>query len=403
MQGDFPNIRHMRILLETARTGSVSKAAVLCHLSQPAATQAISRLEADIGAELLVRKRKRAALTVCGRIFAERAAKALSHLKDGAQAVLRESKKKTPRRQQFEQYVTASQLRILIAIANAGSFSVAANFLGLSQPTVHRTARSLEALIGVPLFIARSSGVRLTPSAEAFVFGAKLAQSEIRQCVEEISRELGQERGTFVLGSLPLARTTVVPKAIHAMVSTVNGFQVQVIEGRYAELLRSLREGNLDCLIGALRNPAPAEDIEQELLFRDALAIVAHPNHSLAGRTHLSLDETLDFPWIAPPKETPAGQYLFETLRIQDLPQTPVRVVSSSMAILRGVLAEGPYLSVVSRHQINVDAALGVIATLDVPLEGHIRDIGLTYRRGWQPTESQSKFINFLRKYGTIG
>jgi len=73
------------------------------------------------------------------------------------------------------------------------------------------------------------------------------------------------------------------------------------------------------------------------------------------------------------------------------------------MAILRGVLAEGPYLSVVSRHQINVDAALGVIATLDVPLEGHIRDIGLTYRRGWQPTESQSKFINFLRKYGTIG
>lgn len=403
MQGGFPNIRHMSIFLETARTGSVSEAAELCHLSQPAATQAITRLELDVGAELLVRRRQRAALTNCGRLFAQRATKALSHLSDGAQAALREGRTKTPRRRPIELSVTASQLRNLIAIANAGSFSVAAKSLGLSQPTVHRTARSLEAVVGVPFFIARTSGVRLTPSAEAFVLGVKLAQSEIRQSLEEIGRELGDERGTFVLGSLPLARTSIVPKAIHAMVSSVDGFQVRVVEGRYAELLRSLREGDLDCLIGALRYPAPAEDIDQEFLFQDALAIVAHPDHPLAGRALRSLEDALSYSWIAPPKETPAGQYLFETLRIQDRPKTPVRVVSSSMAILRGVLAEGPYLSVVSRHQIKVDEALGAITTLDIPLEGHMRDIGLTYRTGWQPTETQSKFIEFLRSFATLG
>ena len=403
MQGGFPNIRHMRVFLETARTGSVSEAAERCHMSQPAATQAITKLEAEFGTELLMRRRQKAALTTCGRLFAERATKALSHLKSGARAALRESEMKTPRETGFEFSVTASQLRNLIAIANAGSFSVAANMLGLSQPTVHRTARSLEAVAGVPLFVARPSGVRMTPSAEAFVHGAKLAQSKIRQSIEELSRELGRETGTFVLGSLPLARTTIVPKAIHALVSDVDGFQVRVVEGRYAELLRSLREGDLDCLIGALRTPAPAEDIYQELLFQDALAIIAHPDHPLANRARLSLDETLEYPWIAPPKETPAGQYLFETLRIQDWPTTPVRVVSSSMAVLRGVLAEGPYLSIVSRHQIHVDKALGAIATLDIPLQGHIRDIGLTYRRGWQPTESQSKFIGFLRKFGALG
>ena len=403
MQGGFPNIRHMRVFLETARTGSVSTAAELCHLSQPAATQALARLEADVGASLLVRRRQKAALTTCGRLFAERASTALLHLKSGAQAALRESGKKATQNAGFELSVTASQLRNLIAIANAGSFSVAANTLGLSQPTVHRTARSLEAVAGVSFFIARPSGVRLTPSAEAFVLGAKLAQSEIRQSVEEIGRELGQERGTFVLGSLPLARTAIVPKAIHALVSSVEGFQVRVVDGRYAELLRSLREGDLDCLIGALRHPAPAEDILQELLFEDALAIVAHPDHPLAGRPLGSLDETLEYPWIAPPKETPAGQYLFETLRIQDWPKTPVRVVSSSMAVLRGVLAEGPYLSVVSEHQISVDEVLGAVTKLDVPLKGHTRDIGLTYRRGWQPTETQSRFIEFLRKFGTLG
>jgi DNA-binding transcriptional LysR family regulator len=399
MQGGFPNIRHIRVFLETARTGSVSEAAERCHLSQPAATQAIARLEADLGTPLLIRKRKRSVVTPCGAIVEHRAAKALQHLREGVQSAQREAGGKTRRKQSFDVSVTASQLRNLIAIADAGSFTVAAHSLGLSQPTVHRTARSLEAVAGIPFFTARSSGVRLTPAAEAFVRGAKLAKAEIRQTLEEISREIGQEQGTFVLGSLPLARTSIAPKAIHAMVSQVEGFQVRVVEGRYDELLRSLREGDIDCLIGALRSPAPAEDIVQDFLFRDALAIVAHPDHPLAKRRGLMLSDLLDFPWIAPPKQTPAGQYLFETLRLQDREQTPVKVVSSSMAILRGVLAEGPYLSVVSRHQINVDETLGAIAALDVSLSGHLRDIGLTYRHDWIPTETQAQFIEHLRHF----
>ena len=402
MQSGFLNIRHMRVFVETARTGSVSTAADLCHLSQPAATQAISSLEANFGTALLIRKRQGSTLTTCGTLVERRTRAALKHLRDGAKNALREAGKKAVRRQNFELSVTASQLRNLIAIANAGSFTVAARSLGLSQPTVHRTARNLEAVAGMPFFTARPSGVRLTAAADAFMRGAKLAQSELKQAVEDISRETGEECGTFVLGSLPLARTVIVPKAIHAMVSTVEGFQVRVVEGRYAELLRSLREGDIDCLIGALRHPIPADDIEQELLFQDALAIVAHPSHPLVDQRMITLGDTVEFPWIAPPKETPAGQYLFDTLQIHKRAETPVRVVSSSMAVLRGVLAEGPYVSIVSQHQINLDEALGTIAVLDVPLSGHVRDIGLTYRRNWTPTETQSLFIEYLRDFSQL-
>jgi len=402
MQSGFLNIRHMRVFVETARTGSVSTAADLCHLSQPAATQAISSLEANFGTALLIRKRQGSTLTTCGTLVERRTRAALKHLRDGAKNALREAGNKAVRRQNFELSVTASQLRNLIAIANTGSFTVAARSLGLSQPTVHRTARNLEAVAGMPFFTARPSGVRLTAAADAFMRGAKLAQSELKQAVEDISRETGEECGTFVLGSLPLARTAIVPKAIHAMVSTVEGFQVRVVEGRYAELLRSLREGDIDCLIGALRHPIPADDIEQELLFQDALAIVAHPSHPLVDQRMITLGDTVEFPWIAPPKETPAGQYLFDTLQIHKRAETPVRVVSSSMAVLRGVLAEGPYVSIVSQHQIKLDEALGTIAVLDVPLSGHVRDIGLTYRRDWTPTETQSLFIEYLRDFSKL-
>jgi len=402
MQENFPNIRHMRVFLETAQTGSVSVAAQRCHLSQPATTQALTRLEAVIGTPLLVRKRQQAVLTVCGAAFAYRARRALEHLRSAARAALREAGEKPGRGGTFDPKITAAQLRSLIAIANTGSFTIAAKELGVSQPTVHRSAKNLEALSGVPFFTAHHSGVRLTPAAETLAIGAKLAQGEIRLGLEEISRELGQEKATFVLGSLPLARTSIVPKAIHKMVTRAPGIQMRVVGGRYGELLRSLREGDLDCLIGALRHPAPVEDIRQEKLFDDALAIVAHPRHPLAGRENLTLSDTLRYPWIAPPKATPAGQYLFETLKIHQMPETPVRVVASSLAILRGVLSEGDYVSVVSRHQISVDEELGAITVLDIELAGHIRDIGLTYRQDWKPTGTQACFIEYLREFSRV-
>ena len=402
MRNGFPNIRHVRVFIEVARTGSVSEAAARCHLSQPAATQALSRLEADLGAQLLNRRQQPFSLTPCGTVFESRAIAALHHLRGGARAAWRVAGMPGRRGARFDHAVTAAQLRNLIAIANTGSFTVAARELGLSQPTVHRTARSLEAMSGLPLFTVRATGVTLTPAAEAIVLGAKLAQSEIRQGAEEISRELGSDRGTFVLGSLPLARTSIVPKAIHALVSRTEDVQVRVVDGRYGELLRSLREGDIDCLIGALRFPSPADDVKQVLLFRDALAIVAHPDHPLAGRRGLTLEDALAFPWIAPPRATPAGQYLFETLRLQERNRTPVRAISSSLITLRGLLSEGPYISIVSHHQISVDESLGMIAALDIPLDGHIRDIGLTYRRDWRPTETQAQFIHFLQEYSAM-
>lgn len=395
----LPNIKHMRVFLEAVRFGSISEAAHRCHLSQPAATQALARLEEEVGATLVNRDRRNFGATECGGLFQRRVITALAHLRTGARYLRSASAKPTRRTGELENLMTAAQLRTLIAVANTGSFTLAARQLGLSQPTIHRSARGLEELAKTTLFHARSSGVALTSVASAFAQEVKLAQAEIRQGIEEIMHILGSGEGSFVLGSLPLARTMIVPKAVNAMVKENTPIQIRVVDGRYMELLRSLREGDLDCMIGALRFPPPSDDIVQEVLFQDGLVIVAHPSHPLAGRRNIPLEDTLSYPWIAPPKETPAGQYLFETLGIERREKTPVRVVSSSMAVLRGVLTEGPYISVVSRHQVSIEERQGLITPLDVSLKGQFRDIGLTYRKGWRPTSSQAKFIEFLQEF----
>ena len=398
MRTDLPNIRHLRVLHEAVETGSVTAAAERCQLSQPAATQAIARLEDAFATPLLRRTSRGIEPTAAGRLLAARIGPALEHLRVGAQAATR-ADVSAPRkvRQSFDRHVTAAQLKALVAIAGSGSFTMAAQALGVSQPTVHRTARTLEALAGTAFFRATASGVELTPAAQFFALGVKLAQAEIRQATEEIGAMRGDDRGTFNLGMLPLARTSLVARAADALISATRGVQIRVTDGRYAHLLKSLREGELDCLIGALRRPAPADDVTEEFLFEDELAIVVHPRHPLAGRAAVDLEETLAFPWIAPPRDTPPGTYLFETLRIHERRTTPVRLVYSAPALMQEVLATGNYISIVSRRRRGTEPT-GLVA-LPIALLDNTRAYGLTWRTGWRPTETQRRFIDYMRAY----
>jgi DNA-binding transcriptional LysR family regulator len=61
------------------------------------------------------------------------------------------------------------------------------------------------------------------------------------------------------------------------------------------------------------------------------------------------------------------------------------------------MLAEGPYVSIISRHQIGPEMEQGHMVPLPIPLDRHKRSIGLTYRTTWRPTATQARFLDLLR------
>lgn len=401
----LPNLRHMRLFCIARQHQSISVAAERMLITQPAASQAVAKLERDLGVQLLVRGSKGLSVSPEGKVFADRADRALRLLSRGVQSAAT-SAGSDARVRQIEGALTSAMLRALIAVATHGSYTVAARALDLAQPTVYRTAKALEQACGFELFRSAPGGIDLTGPGQLLTRAAKLAQAEIRQAKEELAALTGLGRITFVLGSLPLARSEIVPEAIRQAIPQHPQLQIRVIEGRYEELLRNLREGDIDCLIGALRQPPPSEDVVQEPLFSDDLAVVVGAGHPLAHRAQVTLEDTLAHPWIASPLATPAGQYVFDTLKIEDRPQTPVRVVASSLAILRNLLTNGDFVTVVSSHQIKADLAQGSLVALPIPLRNHSRAIGLTTRRNWQPTEAQDGFLTLLRnaaRAATVG
>ncbi len=394
----LPNLRHLKCFYEVGIQKGIGRAALKVHLSQPAVTQAIAGLEKRLGLTLFDRLPDAMLLTDAGQILHVRVGRLLHLLAGGAREAGRIAGRNRERANQgFQAHLTASQLRALRALAQAGNFSQAARDIGISQPSLHRAARDFEALSGVTLFRTSRQGTDLTRAGNAMARAVSLAGSEYQQALAELAALDGLDNTCLRIGSLPLSRSAILPNAIDALVSDGNPIQVVTTDGPYPDLLRALRFGELDALIGALRTPCPSDDLVQEHLFSDTLVIVAGPNHPLLGRKGLSLRELREFPWIAPPKATPAGSYLVRFLGLDQIDQTPVRVVSSSLIMVRGLLARGPYLSIISRSQISLEQKLGQIIPLDVSLPDSARSIGLTTRRDWKPTPTQARFLDLIR------
>lgn len=404
MNREVPNIRHLRAFVAVAESRSISAASRKVFISQPAITQAIAKMEKTLGATLFDRRPDGVFPTEAGSLFHDRVERMLRHLQTGVAEAMKASGRRTAKSlQTLDQNLTGVQLRALIAISEAANFSLAARAVGISQPSLHRAARDLEHLAGVPLFEKANRGILLTKPGEILAMQARLALVEYEQGLEELGEWRGEDSGGIVVGSMPLSRTFLLPTTITKLSRERPDARIEVIDGPYEDLLGGLRRGDLDLLIGALRDPLPIADIVQEPLFSDPLAVVARAGHPLfSHKGPPDPAELARWPWVVPRRGTPTRTH-FEALFADAGEAPPQAVVETGSAILiRGLLENSDRLTLISLHQIRHEMQWGLLAPLPLNLPGTERPIGLTIRKDWRPTATQARFLILLREAGQV-
>lgn len=399
MHVDKFNLRHLRAFLQVARCGSVSAASGAVFLSQPAITQALAKLEASLGTRLFLRKSTGMYLTEAGSLLHARVDRALGMLAQGARRSSRAAGRgRAAGFQNFDQLLTTAQLRGFLALSETGNYSWAARKLGVSRPSVHRAINDIERVAGFEMFTKTAQGFELTPAGDEFRRNLLLAFAELAQAREEIDVLQGRDTAQLVVGSLPLARSFILPEVINGLTALRPEVRITVRDGAYTSLLQALRYGEIDLLIGALRPVLPGDGLEQEPLYTDKLAIAARAGHPLTRCQDIDAATLARFPWVTPSPDIPTRKQ-FDALFSNAGVQAPVRLVeTSSLILIRGLLAGSDRLTIISRHQIARELEDGILTTLDFPLGGSDRVIGITTRADWSPTATQSLLIQMLRE-----
>lgn len=395
-----PNLRHLRAFSEVASANSISAASERIFLSQSAITQAIGKLESRVGTKLFLRRHNGMFLTDAGELLVKRVDRCMAFLRAGSREAVRIGERKVDglRPSAHPQgLISNSHLRALLALQTSTSYSTAARAIGVSQPALYRSARELEELFNIQLFEKTSVGISLTRAALRLAQAARLALREIEQGLFELRELQGDDSSLIRVGSMPLARTYILPSAIDRLATLKPEVSLSVLEGPYDDLLTRLLSGELDMLIGALRDPLPSTDITQEYLFTTSISVVARRGHPLCGRRGLKLDDLHGYAWVVPRTGTPA-RTLFDHVFTEQDPSVLRGVVEcSSQVVIRELLSDSDRLTFISSHQIQHEAQEGILSVLDTDLPPTERPIGITRRKDWQPTTTQRLFLSLLQ------
>lgn len=397
---DFkPNMRRLRAVVTVAEIGGVMRAAEALHLSQPSVTRAVRELESSLGVELFQRHRNGMICTEIGEIVVRRLRRALGHLTDAEAGLAALEPKGNFER--LAQRLSYRQLRVLVALSDFQVEPLAAAHLNLTQPAISSNLRDLERQLGIAVFLRTQQGMRPTQCGALLTHHAKVALRELCLISQDLHAWQDKGRGQLVIGALPMSSSLLVPRALDRLTREMPGVKATLIDGTYESLLTALRNGEIDILVGALRENPGYPEITQTALYEDRLAVVARHDHPLARRDDLTLKDLRNAQWIAPRQGTPARNCFEKEFHDAGLEAPEIGIEAGNLIIIRSLLLDSDRITLISPHQVHFEVHGGQLTLLPVPLKGSQREIGMLIRNDSKPSQPLNTLCQILADIGS--
>lgn len=258
-------------------------------------------------------------------------------------------------------------LEHLLAVADTGSFSRAAEQQHLTQSALSRSIQALEDDLGARLIDRSGKRNELTPLGQAVAARARrmvLDAAELRRSAELLKQgELGAIR--VGLGSGPAAM--LMTPFLQHMAQQHPGVHVTVSPGATELQLMQLRQRTLDALVIDVRRIAPAPDLTIENLTELRAGFVCRAGHPLlqAGGP-VSFEAMARYPLASTPLSDEVARMFVNRFGPQADPQQAITLRCDDVASLIAVVqaSDAVFIGILAAARAGIEA--GQLAVLDI-------------------------------------
>ncbi len=290
------------------------------------------------------------------------------------------------------------RLQVFYTVARLLSFTKAAETLHMTQPAVTFQVRQLEDHFDTRLFDRTHNRVALTEAGrKAYEYAEEIFSlyAEMENTVKELT---GDVSGALTLG----ASTTIAEYMLPAL---LRGFTVEFpdinlrLKVSNTEGIVSMVENSMIDL-GVVEGPVANKNLLVEVCRVDQLVVVVPPNHEIAQRASVSLEEVMDYPFICREEGSGTREVIMDHMVELGLDRNNLNVSLElgSPESIKGAVEAGMGISITSIATLEKELKLGTLVAvpLDPPMQ---RSFSFVRQRQKFRLRAMEKLLDYARAY----
>jgi LysR family nitrogen assimilation transcriptional regulator len=261
------------------------------------------------------------------------------------------------------------QLEYFVRVAELGSFTRAAQVLGIAQPALSRQVRLLEVELRQNLLVRNGRGATPTEAGQLLLEHGRGILHQVERAREELSRVRSGLAGRVALGLPPsVARVLTVPLT-RAFRQKLPEAQLSISEGLSTAMQENLHNGRLD--IAVLYNPSPMPGIELRPLVNEELLLVQPRPPGLLEDPPpppLTLQELAVLPLVIPSRPNAIRMHVEAEMAANSCRPNIALEIDGVSAIL-DLVADGAGCAILSRNAVmrSVNPSAYAVRTIGSP------------------------------------
>ncbi len=292
--------------------------------------------------------------------------------------------------------MTFEDLRVFCAVAAERSFSRAARKLRRTQPAVSQAIRRLEAAAGERLIDRSSRDGTLTDAGQLLLdYGTRLLHlaNEASMAVGAL-REVRQ--GRVLVGANDGGVYAVLP-LVAAFQQQYPGIVVDVRRLAARQMAQEVLLRSVD--LGVLTFNPPERELQSIVVAVDELVLLVRPDHPLAGRDRISMEEMGQQTVIAHNDPSPMRDRVLQMYEQRHAPLN-IKLALPSLDGIKRAVEMGLGVALLPRRCALAEIARGDLVEVQVPDLRSPRQVRLVHRRDTALSHAARAFLEVARTFG---
>lgn len=256
-------------------------------------------------------------------------------------------------------------LRILMAIADAGSMAKAAAKLRISHPAISKTISDMEGTLGVRLLDRGSKGAELTDYGEVLLRCGINIFDEMRQGLRSLEHLSDPNSGEVSVGCTEIVIHSLAPSIVGRFLQKYPGVQLDVKltnPGEYQ--IQELRDRKIDLLITRATGQRLEDDFHSEVLFDEPFVFVVGAQSEFARKRRVTLKDIITSNWVLPSYDSAPGALIAAIFRANNIERPKPAVKTVSIQLTKSLIASGEFVGILPTSVAALDAHQAALKVL---------------------------------------